>query len=207
MVWVKGGIWVTVTSDILEVRISCLHLLISFFSSFRLSMGDLFAGAAAVLNLVDGLTKTVARLRRMRDAPKQLQDFEDRSFTFCEAMRMLHMVTGQYSRQFKEKSKEHVRHIDGLLRQGKAVLIGAQALLSELRGMRKNAQMKRWKVWWQKAKWVLKEHPVTRLEGKLNLAYAASSSFIGMLSLKMGLDRLEDINCTGDERQSLELQM
>lgn len=172
-----------------------------------LSMADLFAGAAAVIDLVDGLTKTVAHLRRMRDAPKQLQDFEERSFTFCETMRMLHIVTGQYSSRFREKAKKHVRHIDGLLRQGKNVLKGAQTLLSELRGLRKNAQVKPWKVWWQKAKWVLKEHPVTRLEGNLKMAYAATSTFIGMLSLTMNMDRLEDPSCTGDERQRLGLEM
>jgi hypothetical protein len=171
-------------------------------------MADIaFAGGSAVLNIVEGLTKTVARLHRMREAPKQMQDFELKSVTFCDALRMLDEISGQYVRQIGEEAKKHIKHIDGLLRQSQSVLYGTQKLLGKLKGLRKDARAKPWKVWWQKVKWVLNEDPVTRLEAELNLAYSATSCFISMLSFKTKLDRMEDPNCTVEERESLKRQM
>lgn len=146
-------------------------------------------------------------IRRMKDAPKEMEDFKFKSITFCDALRMLEATYRRYGQKIGEQVRQLIGHIDRLLRQSQILVKSIQRILHELKGLEKDALSKPWKVLWKKLMWGLNDHPVARLENGMILAYSAINAFVAMLSIHMEMDRLESPDCTPKEKQRLEQVM
>jgi hypothetical protein len=161
----------------------------------------------SILRILADLQVVVEGFSRMKDAPKQMDDFKLKSVIFCDILHMLHDTSRPYVAQKGEIAQKRMSLMDALLLHGRIVVDGSQKLLNKLKSLEKDAKLKPWKVWWQKVKWVLNEGPVARLEVEMNLAFSATSCFVNMLSIQTRVDQVESPGCTEEEKERLMQEM
>jgi hypothetical protein len=151
-------------------------------------MTDL-AGLSAVLNIIDGLSGTVAALKKLRDAPSQVEDFELQSTSFCDNLIMFYEIANQHIPQLKEKASVRMLHANGLIKLGQRVEKGLKELLGRLESLCDGAigPVKSLMRLWEKVLWVLQQNYAERLKTNMNLATVQISCFMNMLVLEIKL--------------------
>ncbi|KAE9974451.1 hypothetical protein EG327_008746 [Venturia inaequalis] len=129
---------------------------------------------------------TLNGFKNIRDAPSQVEEFEEQSSSFCDNLLMFYETTSQHVPRLKEKVDERMKHAEGLIRQSERVDKGLKELLSRLEGVCKDASgpLENLRRLWEKIRWVLNQSQATRLKANMSLTIAQMSLFMNMLVLE-----------------------
>ena len=155
-------------------------------------------GLSAVLQIADGMTKTISRISScidtMRKAPKQVQDFEIQSVNFSNNLHMFYDLSEEcIARMHPTSSKTRIRlqQATGMILQSRRVMTGMEDLLKRLENLCGYEGGSAFQKWLERMLWIFDQSPVKHLRLDLSVASTTMGNFISMLMWEDLARRLE----------------